>query len=134
MGYTHYWDAHNFSDDEWEEMLNAFPRLEEYANVYIRYECDSSDPALYDEQCIRFNGVAEQGHETFLLEKNGGWEFCKTARKPYDLLVVAVLHFASLVSDSFSYRSDGTDDELAQGRTIAEKVYTKLEEQLTFDF
>lgn len=43
---------------------------------------------------IIFNGDADTGdqHETFWIAKNDvDWTFCKTARKPYDLLVVGVL-------------------------------------------
>lgn len=78
---------------------------------------------------ILFNGLGELGHETFLLERktqteftrhdgskytnepreNGKYfNFCKTARKPYDLAVCAILIIAKQhLNDHIIIHSDG---------------------------
>lgn len=40
---------------------------------------------------VWFNGIGDNAHETFMWERGGEWAFCKTAYKPYDGYVVAVL-------------------------------------------
>lgn len=48
------------------------------------------------------------GHETFVLSRKGCEEFCKTARKPYDIMVQAVLIIAKYYFESnISIGSDG---------------------------
>lgn len=77
-------------------------------NVKVKYECDSADEAAVTSKMVRFNGVNEKGHETFLLEfKPSPFEFCKTARKPYDLAVCASLILASYYAESGEISSDG---------------------------
>jgi hypothetical protein len=52
------------------------------------------------------------GHETFVLNRKGCEEFCKTARKPYDLMVQAVLIIAKYYfQDNISIGSDGDMDD-----------------------
>lgn len=47
-------------------------------------------------------------HETFLLNQEAeDFTFCKTASKPYDLMVCASLIVAKHHSESFSFSSDG---------------------------
>lgn len=75
----------------------------------IQIEHDGGDPLFpMIEHEIRFNGVGELSHETFLLMiENPSFEFCKTARKPYDLPVCCMLILASLFADSGEISSDG---------------------------
>lgn len=65
---------------------------------------------------VCFNGVGELAHEAFVIEKKGTDDFCKTARKPYDLLVVACLIAAwQILNYRFSsdgFNQDGTCDDL----------------------
>ena len=111
MGYTHYWrQLRDFTETEWQELT----RLTKLITTDGRW-CDQrkGEVSLSDEEFnidgeeIRFNGVGEDGHETFLItkkkrakmdyeeqeayDKQGAFEFCKTAHKPYDKYVVAVL-------------------------------------------
>lgn len=61
---------------------------------------------------INFNGEGDNGHENLVLSRTPKeFEFCKTNRKPYDLLVVATLvlykyHFPKKVEIS----SDGGNE------------------------
>lgn len=49
---------------------------------------------------IWFNGVAEDAHEPFRLSQEVQKDWCKTARKPYDIAAACVLLRAYLLSPS----------------------------------
>jgi hypothetical protein len=60
------------------------------------------------ERQIQFNGVGDDSHETFHLTKaSQDFEFCKTAMKPYDDVVVAVMREAMKLNPNFKPTSDG---------------------------
>ena len=73
---------------------------------------------------ISFNGVGEDAHETFVLTpKETGFTFCKTARKPYDTLVVAILCLADLTFPGLlSISSDGDSGDWEEGLLLARLV------------
>jgi hypothetical protein len=111
MGYTHYWDEHEFNDEQWDvlkENTQKIVRLAMREGIKLARDFDEIDapPEITDES-ILLNGVGNEGHETFHLSKKGDWTFCKTAEKPYDRVVVAVL----LLAQSMGLRvtSDGSD-------------------------
>ena len=98
MGYTHYWrQQRDFTDTEWQELTRLAKLITaDGADVIFRDEITvpPSDEFNIDGEEIRFNGLGEDGHETFLITKKKpeeDFQFCKTARKPYDKYVVAVL-------------------------------------------
>lgn len=78
---------------------------------------------------IWFNGIGEDGHETFVFEQSHTissydrkneqgqyFSFCKTARKPYDTAVVACLIILKhYFGDDLVVRSDGNPKEWAEG-------------------
>jgi hypothetical protein len=103
--------------------------------IKLAFECDIPQPPKVDNEMIRFNGVGNEGHETFIMfkkkpvekicsDKSRYFYFCKTARKPYDLAVCLVL--LSLVQNapkSVEISSDGDwNVEWAEAR----KVYKEL--------
>jgi len=109
MGYTHYFTSGK--DSESDKYMEALPIVQKILNKYsdiIQYERDDPKPPQCDEELIRFNGIGDDGHETFLI-KNGGsdWDFCKTARKPYDIVVCEVLLVLNHFIPSMSFSSDG---------------------------
>ena len=75
----------------------------------IDWEYDEpNQPPQVDGEVVRFNGRDEDGHETFMIERTGtSWEFCKTARKPYDVYVVACLILLHHYNPEFVWSSDG---------------------------
>ena len=115
MGYTHYWKNMKFSRKGWKQLSTlteaVIKNLPE--NVKVAFEEDETDkPVEISDKLIRFNGIGEQGHETFWLEnKRSDFSFCKTARKPYDLAVCSVLILASLLCEDGSISSDGIRDD-----------------------
>jgi hypothetical protein len=67
--------------------------------------------------------VEEDGHETFYISPRytKEWNFCKTARKPYDTVVVAFLVMLNDVNPDFTWSSDGEDEDHEAGRKIYEE-------------
>lgn len=70
------------------------------------------------------NGVKDDGHETFLITPNPcEFEFCKTAEKPYDLIVTAILCvFAEHGKANVSVSSDGREPDWQSGIAFASKT------------
>jgi hypothetical protein len=139
MGYTHYWRFYKnqLKQMDFEDFRNAFktvaeeikllygslPRYSESAGEYykdvpleIRGGFGVGNPII-NETTIWFNGDEKDGmsHETFSIDwswddKEGEpFDFCKTARKPYDLLVcVALISFVRhFTRNNIRVSSDG---------------------------
>lgn len=122
MGYTHYWTYKPNLIENTETLRKKFKRassqIKRFANFInseksfdIRGGFGEGDPVINETE-IWFNGDGAVGmdHETFNIH----WctdkkDFCKTARKPYDLLVCfALLTFAEIFGKNvFSFSSDG---------------------------
>lgn len=123
MGYTHYFTLKNKNID-----LNALRDevqtvLDEHKDI-IRFEFDSDEPALNslrvnDNYVLRFNGIGNDGHETFYFDtSHTEFNFCKTARKPYDLVVCKVLlilkkHFQDKIEISSDGLKGGINNDLS---------------------
>jgi len=138
MGYTHYFShKKDITQDAWEKitrdfelLLSALPEHSESAGGGCRDEplkiasWQKEAPIIdWDDETIAFNGAPEEmSHETMYLgrskqttalelelsEKDKIFIFCKTARKPYDLLVCGLLilvnHYAP---NAYEIDSDG---------------------------
>ncbi len=108
--------------------------------TYVQHGCDiplgnasgdrGTQPEL-DANQIMFNGVGDASHETFSVSRVRGksWEggqlghdFCKTARKPYDLAVTACLCYLSSVAGTFDVSSDGHGQDFVDGLRAAREA------------
>ena len=131
MGYTHYWRLGPFIEEKsYKKALTECRKIIKASPVPLGNAYGDGKPKLNNGVWI--NGVGEDGHETFALgsipirESGGsdpGFNFCKTARKPYDLIVVAcllVLH--DRLGESVGVSSDGEPHEWEAGREFASKV------------
>jgi ABC-type glycerol-3-phosphate transport system substrate-binding protein len=127
MGYTHYWLGKKSTDANWNEFTAACKKL--HANLPANTNSaggyheddpleiaggDGDGEPFFGNRTVCFNGkddARDLGHETFRIDKNPAepWNFCKTARKPYDLLVVACLIAAWQILD-YRFSSDGFTD------------------------
>lgn len=148
MGYTHYWtQQRDFDGDEFAEI--SADVLVVLADAAQRYEiaiCDgAATPHTQPEataDLLAFNGtdVGDQGHEGFVLlreraQKNlpperFGWDFCKTARKPYDIAVTAVLCYLGTVVESHAVSSDGSGRDWLAGLTLARQALPRYANRL----
>lgn len=130
MGYTHYFPQNRaFTLLEWTKILAAFETIWNYCTkqgVVLRFECDTCADPQWDNSAIRFNGVGEEGHETFYIQREFGeqFRFCKTAQKSYDLAVCLILlAFNEMAPGALTISSDGDwDGDWAKAR----KAYKML--------
>lgn len=125
MGYTHYW--RNVGSFPPGFVVNAALITEREGKLLTDIETDSFR--------ISFNGRGEGAHETFVLRSNAnGFAFCKTAAKPYDVAVTAVLalavHFGVIQASSLT--SDGGVKDWEPGVRLA-RLATGLDVANPFD-
>src|SRR6266852_6136568 len=92
-----------------------------------------TSPEVTDQK-IWFNGAGDDSCETFCLNRvrppkqahheRRGWDFCKTARRPYDLAVTAALCYLATVTDpiSHSVSSDGHGRDYLDGLEEARRA------------
>ena len=97
------------------------------SNVPLAFDHDfEGKEPVFGPDVIRFNGVGDDGHETFLIYRDGhegGFSFCKTAQKPYDEVVCACLIVLNHhLGDKIEISSDGDNDKWDPGRDLCEKV------------
>lgn len=149
MGYTHqYTQQRDFTDQEWSRLMMAFSRLCQempsssrsaggyYSNDPLAIDDQEGGEPVCVEERILFNGAPEPlSHETFLLTRfrermdpdspiPQGFRFCKTDRKPYDLMVCATLLMAAKVAPCvLEIRSDGTPEDWQPARDFVEHVF-----------
>jgi hypothetical protein len=120
MGYTHYFGHETWTKEDEEGYAKALPLIQDVLKRHkdmLRFEYNVEDVALADENQIHFNGRDEDGHETFhFLNASGGFAFCKTARKPYDLAVCEVLLILAAHCPNFEPSSDGFYGHLGEDR------------------
>ena len=139
MGYTQYYQQQRtVTNTEWEGIMTDAAQI-------IQATIDSGIPLArsYEEQdqppsvglsVISFNGIACNGHEDFFLPRvmEVGWQgekyrfnFCKTARKPYDVAVGAImLSMHHHAPGAWDLASDGGAEELEWEN--AAKMYSKV--------
>lgn len=137
MGYTHYWTQQRaITPDEWANICAATRVLFEmnsergpWDSIRVTSDYDESDPPEITDGVIRFNGFDIEGHETFFLTNDDtDFCFCKTARKPYDVFVVAVLTLCEIYAPGgWDISSDGSTDEWMPGMTLAHAAADRAE-------
>jgi hypothetical protein len=113
--YTHYWSLGDWDSPKWQEawplLVDDVPKIIRAANVDLSGPTDDPDvmtPVLVDiEKGIHLNGVEYDSYESFIISKKdtGEFNFCKTARRPYDIVVTCILLRAwMLAPDDFRPR------------------------------
>jgi hypothetical protein len=130
MGYTNYHAiARDFTEPEWEQLTTlaqsiidtaAAPKLAEILHAYepifpkagisIAGKSGEGSPKI-DSRQIGLNGMGDASHETFFLPKVEHSEFCKTNRKPYDIVCIAICLAAKKITSDFTFSSDGDEED-----------------------
>jgi len=131
MGYTHYWKRSKDLDKTmFIEAKNDCQKicdvLKNQYDIQIQKEYDDSNPPIFNDDIIRFNGIEDDGHETFLITSNGNdhFQFCKTAEKPYDLAVqCCLLIFHYYFKSDFTFSSDGGEEDWANAVKVVNEVF-----------
>lgn len=109
MGYTHYFKDLTMSAP-FAEAVEKFAKAAESHGVAIRGGNGYDEP-VFRPDLVWINGDGMEGldHETFWVPgKPDGFNFCKTARKPYDAVVVASLVWA-IVNEADGWENIGSD-------------------------
>ena len=167
MGYTHYWrQQRDFTDTEWQELTRLAKLITaDGQGILANAFSDKNSKPTIDNEEISFNGIGDDGHETFCItrkkrdlydyekqdsiqdaymhDKSGGgvFNFCKTAHKPYDKYVVAVLCAIYRVQrDIMNISSDGNTADWTEGLfhavrlTREEEMYCPIRDCLTLSY
>jgi len=123
MGYTHYWDHPEVDEESFKKFADDVRLVLKRSKVKVQYEYDEYREPEITNDVVRFNGVGDDGHETFVMNRKATeFEFCKTARKPYDEIVTACLLCAVDHLPGFDVRSDGYWGEWKEGADLYEKA------------
>ena len=132
MGYTHYWEeTKDISVEDWGKITKTLKRMIDIKTAEGIDFCDGSGelfamPEINDTY-FSLNGADELAHESFYVQRTGSdaFEFCKTAMKPYDVIVVATL----TIIDDLGYTtlsSDGDEDDLEEGIEFGRKIFKEV--------
>jgi hypothetical protein len=156
MGYTHYWtfDRSKMTQDELkiafkkavDEIVNLKNNLPK--EIVIKGGQGDGEP-IFSEEEIWFNGdfESESEHETFRVTleqpkicihhdanplksiyRNQNFKFCKTARKPYDLLVCAsLIALNKYMPEAFTYSSDGGEEDWKKPKEFYQQFFKNCE-------
>jgi hypothetical protein len=142
MGYTHYFpQSKSFTNSQWDKTQEGTKKIFDYCKnkgIVLKEESDVDDEPIVNDREIRFNGREDDGHETFLLKKDAkGFQFCKTARKPYDMAVGLVLLLAKANGkDVIEVQSDGLwddDSEWVPIRSVYKEIFGRKPPTLNKD-
>jgi len=144
VGYSHYWYGSDDVDrDSWMKLKEAVIGVLSIAKAegitIVNGMGDAGTQPLVNDQLISFNGVPN--HETFYLERcmevqdymrhrpaaEQRFSSCKTACKPYDVVVTACLCLAEhLTGGVYRVSSDGGAADWADGHALARKVMSDV--------
>jgi len=138
MGYTHYWQFKaaprgqaNAIETEYQRAMQDCQRvIRQYYKENGGLSGYSAHTAIGAYGGLNVNGKGEEGHETFAMREHfsqnledSGFGFCKTARKPYDLVVTACLAILKhRLGACIEVSSDGDAQEWRDGVAYARKV------------
>lgn len=144
MGYTHYWyrDESGYTE---ADLFTAYFVFVDMAKQIIETAkrqgillADKYGETLNGETVdngeVSLNGYADDAHETFVWYREcppaQSWvkdkffhDFCKTARKPYDTVVTAMLiAVKEAYGDAVILGSDGSPSEWEDGQRLFEEA------------
>lgn len=144
MGYSHSWRPKGALDREtWLDALDFVHGVIAVAvadGIALAGGDGHGKPVLTQDE-ILFNGRADQGYETFHIlrvpelkrwaDEDPDYKhfgFCKTGRRPYDVVVTAVLCILETVTGGhFRVSSDGSPEDWAPGLALARRVVSSAE-------
>jgi hypothetical protein len=129
MGYTHYWRTDGglvIDDTTYAKIVEGIKQISATAQ---EAGVDISEDYEADELYI--NGVGQYEHETFIFGKTlDEFNFCKTAGKPYDMVVTASLIYAKkILGDALTIKSDGNWNDWDGGRLLYESTFDEIPTQ-----
>lgn len=132
MGYTHYWKTKRaFTEEEWKEFQDGTKKIIKASDVTIKGGNGEGKPKFTSEY-VSLNGDRNVGddYETFYITKEPtDFDFCKTARYPYDEVVCACLMLMEkILGNDVKVSSDGdreTEEEWLKGKELFNNAINK---------
>ena len=134
MGYTHYWtfkkSPAEIADGK-QKFANAVAifkdGLKKLQDIPLGDGMGNGEPIITDT-AVCFNGKAPEDYETcYIAIESKGFDFCKTARRPYDPAVcLLLLCMADAFGDDFEYSSDGDIENGEEGWARAKEIFADL--------
>jgi hypothetical protein len=124
MGYTHYWETtKEVNQKEYAAALKDIAAIVESSKKILADGSGERCTKPETKDGIHFNGIGDDSHESFDLPNwnNPDFSFCKTAEKPYDVVVVACLTRLAEVK-GISISSYGNDVDWIKGVQLASKT------------
>lgn len=121
MGYTHYWKIkRDLNKSAWKRFCEDADKIISTAiinDIEINPAIDGVGGGR-----VFVNGINDDAHEDFILRPyKTDFEFCKTARKPYDEVVTAILIAAKRwFRDDIEITSDGQGEEWSAGQYLCQ--------------
>lgn len=135
MGFTHYWELPKTPIEvpKWNSFIKDFETI--LPNFVDVLDTNGDQKLSYDGEEIFFNGIGEESHETFSIDRtprvrehqiddsDKEFGFCKTARKSYDIavcsaLIIAKKHFGTDIDVS----SDGDNEDWVEAKELCQNV------------
>eukprot|EP01119_Soliformovum_irregulare_P017685 TRINITY_DN5291_c0_g1_i2.p1 TRINITY_DN5291_c0_g1~~TRINITY_DN5291_c0_g1_i2.p1 ORF type:complete len:169 (-),score=30.00 TRINITY_DN5291_c0_g1_i2:545-1051(-) len=111
--YKHYWTIKRKLHPLDERVLKAIQAIIFRFKDILAFEYDEDTAPQISSECIRLNGIEDDGQETFVFwihEK--GFYSCMTERRAYDTPVAAILAILGVYyGDDIQIRSDGFDED-----------------------
>jgi hypothetical protein len=132
MGYTHYWTLEKPITQEFfdsvRDRIKAIVETGREGGIPLETDFGISHVAI--------NGVGSGAHETFSVNvEDNDFNFCKTAEKPYDAVVTAILILLKKeLGDSVKISSDGSWRNWEGGRLLFETVFDEQPESVISKF
>jgi hypothetical protein len=136
MGYTHYYTFKRSSTKTAEQAENALQQavkdctkiLKTLKRRGLRLSGYSANSAK-QYGGLNVNGAGDESHETFIVLEHfsqnvaHGFNFCKTARKPYDQAIVACLAVLKWrLGECIDVSSDGDAKDWSHGVELAREI------------
>lgn len=147
MGYTHHWkQPKDFTAKAWKEACEDIQAILTNVEHVQGVPLSSANgeglhrPEVTDTW-IAFNGLGDDSHESCCVyhkrppleswqkPADRGSDFCKTAGKPYDVAVTAVLAYLE-AAHGFSVDSDGSGTDWLAGVAVARAAVPRYANQI----
>ena len=130
MGYTNYWQTKKLSEDQipdgfWDDCEKALDKIIDSGvkiadgqgeKLYKNGHEVINDTVMTDDKypSICLNGYRnpdgeDESYETFDLVFDGVWNFCKTAREPYDIAVKCIL----MLAQKYNLLANKSEDDIS---------------------
>jgi len=131
MGYTNYLTIKKTSSREiekkYQQAIKKIDKLVKYAYNTACLPLSGYSAHAKGYGGIKFNGKQDNAHEDFILrehfKENENFSFCKTARKPYDIVVKAsLLVLKHALKDIVIISCDGNKEDWLDGLKLAKKA------------